>query len=274
MTANKSQTNNESNYNEKDLLVSIIIITFKRSELLKEAIKSALSQTYHNIEVIVVDDNDLGTIESEYVKNLVSEFDGVKYVSTVHNSGQCIARDTGVSEARGDFINFLDDDDLLVNNKIELQINKFKELCDQSPKECVPSLIGGFEQYIDADGNVIGERINRINGDVFLDNLNECICQTSVPIICKKTYIEAGGSGRISACTDHYLFSRILNVNPYYDYVDDYVVKIRHYDGPRVSNGVNKIKGTIELFQHFENEFFPEMKEEDVKIVSRSVRET
>ena len=96
-------------------IVSVIITTYKRSELLPRAIDSVLAQSYENVEILVVDDN---APDSEYRKateNLIttrySQEPKVRYVKMPKNSGSCPARARGVSESKGEYINFLDDDD-------------------------------------------------------------------------------------------------------------------------------------------------------------------
>ena len=254
--------------------VSVIITTYKRSKLLQSAIESAVNQTYKNIEVIVVDDNDKESDEASYVKEIVASFDGVRYLSTVKNSGACYARNLGATNCNGDFLNFLDDDDLLITTKIEHQVEKYLQLCkDTTDNSKIPAVIGGFEEIIDYDGKVIGNRKNKIKGNVFVEQLCSTICQTSVPIIRKDVFLQAGGFGEIPSCQEHYMFARVFSINPYYDYIDESVVQIRHYDGPRISNGDKKIKGSKLLFEHFKNEYFGNLSFEEQKRVSCSMRE-
>lgn len=108
-------------------LVSVIITTFERPDNLQRAIKSVLNQTYDNIEIIVVDDNGLGSIYQQETRKVIREYMDhfpIKYiVHTEHINGSA-ARNTGLKNSKGEFIAFLDDDDEFVPNKIELQISK------------------------------------------------------------------------------------------------------------------------------------------------------
>jgi glycosyltransferase involved in cell wall biosynthesis len=98
-------------------LVSIIIPCFNDTLTLSEAIHSALSQTYENKEVIVIDDgstdNCLEIIKS-FGKNIRWE--------TGPNRGGCAARNRGIEIARGEIIQFLDADDLLRPSKLSIQV--------------------------------------------------------------------------------------------------------------------------------------------------------
>lgn len=114
-------------------LVSVIIPTFQRSEYLIRAIDSVLNQTYPNLEIIVVDDNDG---DNEYrlatQKNLENYIQDRKIIYLKHekNKGLPSARNTGIKKSKGDFIAFLDDDDQWLPEKIEKQLELFEKLDD------------------------------------------------------------------------------------------------------------------------------------------------
>lgn len=109
-------------------LVSCVIPTYKRSETLKRAIQSALDQTYQNIEVLVVDDNEGGSPESDYVKNIVDSFKDkrVMLVTQPKHINGAEARNAGVRASSGYYIAFLDDDDEWSTTKIEKQVSILK----------------------------------------------------------------------------------------------------------------------------------------------------
>ena len=101
-------------------LVSTIIPVLNRPALLRESVASVLSQTYRPIEIIIVDDGstDETGSEAEALAKAHSE------VRTIHreNGGPGAARETGRLAARGEFIQYLDSDDLLLPIKFELQV--------------------------------------------------------------------------------------------------------------------------------------------------------
>lgn len=107
-------------------MVSIIIPTYKGSDKVKYSVYCALQQTYKPIEVIVVDDNGLGTDEQIKTKrNLQSLIDKnlITYVAHESNMNGSAARNTGFSISKGEYVNFLDDDDFMIKNKIEKQVD-------------------------------------------------------------------------------------------------------------------------------------------------------
>lgn len=110
-------------------LVSVIIPTYKRSDTLTRAIDSVLNQTYPNIEIIVVDDNGEGT---EYQKATEQRLKGyiesskITYIKHKVNKNGSAARNTGFRASKGEYINFLDDDDIFLKVKIATQIQKLR----------------------------------------------------------------------------------------------------------------------------------------------------
>lgn len=105
--------------------VSVIIPTYKRSELLPRAVRSVLNQTYSNVEVIVVDDNNPGSEWRETTADRMSEFVSnprVIYIKHEVNKNGSAARNTGIRMSTGDIITYLDDDDWYYPQKIEIQV--------------------------------------------------------------------------------------------------------------------------------------------------------
>lgn len=112
-------------------LVSVIIPTYKRPDNLKMAINSVINQTYKNIEIIVVDDNNPNTSYRAITENIMKDYmnyDNIKYLKHKKNLNGSAARNTGIKEAKGRFITFLDDDDEMMHDKIERQISKLENL--------------------------------------------------------------------------------------------------------------------------------------------------
>lgn len=105
-------------------LVSIVIPTYKRSEKLSRAIKSVINQTYANVEVLVVSDNEPDDEFTAEVRRIVESFndDRVLLVLQERHKNGAAARNAGISVAKGEFIAFLDDDDFWDKEKLEIQV--------------------------------------------------------------------------------------------------------------------------------------------------------
>ena len=107
----------------KNLKVSTIITTYRRADMLKRAIDSVLNQTYSNIEVIVVDDNDEKSEDRILlVCYLIKYNPKVKYIKHKVNMNGADARNTGIKNSTGEIVCFLDDDDWYLETKIEKQL--------------------------------------------------------------------------------------------------------------------------------------------------------
>lgn len=109
--------------------VTVVIPTYKCQQYICRAIDSVLAQDYPNIEIIVVDDNGIGTEEQKCTSNTISKYLNYKnfrYILHEKNSNGSAARNTGLRAASGDFIALLDDDDEFLPYKIRLQIKRLE----------------------------------------------------------------------------------------------------------------------------------------------------
>ena len=109
-------------------LVSIIIPTYNDGQLVCQAIDSSLNQTYKNLEIIVVDDGSADNTEEMLTKKYR---DKIKYIRQ-ENKGNGGARNTGIRYSSGKYLQFLDSDDLLDPDKINIQINELQKLNDNA----------------------------------------------------------------------------------------------------------------------------------------------
>lgn len=138
-------------------LVSIIVPTFNNEKTIGETLESCIEQTYNNIELIVVNDGS-----SDMTEKIVCSFvdERIRYCST-KNYGVSHARNVGLEMSRGEFIQFLDADDLIYSSKLETQVLYLKnnKLFD---------LVYCFTEYFKEDR----EEIFYVNESVFEDNVD------------------------------------------------------------------------------------------------------
>jgi glycosyltransferase involved in cell wall biosynthesis len=99
-------------------LVSAIIPTYNRAHIICEAVESALSQTYPNMEVVVVDDGS-----KDNTLDLLKKYGDRIRVFSQANAGPAAARNLGIAESRGDLVEFLDSDDIWLPSKTERQVD-------------------------------------------------------------------------------------------------------------------------------------------------------
>ena len=98
--------------------VSVIIPTYNRAHLIRQALESALAQTCRDFEIIVADDGS-----TDHTAEVVAQFgSAVTYIPLPHRDQPAATRNGGLRVARGEFVAFLDSDDLFFPNKLALQI--------------------------------------------------------------------------------------------------------------------------------------------------------
>jgi len=102
-------------------LVSAVIPTFNRGWIMAEAVQSVLDQTYEPLEIIVVDDGS-----TDNTRDVLEPFMDRITLLKQENKGVSAARNLGIKNARGEFIAFLDSDDLWLPDKTACQIDFFK----------------------------------------------------------------------------------------------------------------------------------------------------
>jgi glycosyltransferase involved in cell wall biosynthesis len=102
------------------LKVSVIIPTYNSAKYILDAIESVFAQTYSNLEIIVVNDGSTDT-----TKDILRPYRNEFVYLEQNNAGPAAARNFGIDNARGDFISFLDSDDIWAANKLERQMEVF-----------------------------------------------------------------------------------------------------------------------------------------------------
>ena len=108
--------------------ISVIIPTYNRAKSIIHSIKSVLAQTYHNLEVIIIDD-----CSNDNTESLISKIEDnrIKYIKLKENKGANFARNLGIKLSTGKYITFQDSDDIYHRDKIEKQyLNIIKKNSD------------------------------------------------------------------------------------------------------------------------------------------------
>jgi glycosyltransferase involved in cell wall biosynthesis len=139
--------------------VSIVIPNYNYADYVSAAINSVLNQTYSNIEVIVVNNGS-----TDHSLEVLTKFGEKIVLVNQENLGQAGARNSGLARATGDFIAFLDADDVWHPDKLEKQINLFN-----SKVELVYSGINYLDESL---GKVVGHEIPRFRGECYSDFLD------------------------------------------------------------------------------------------------------
>jgi glycosyltransferase involved in cell wall biosynthesis len=164
--------------------ISVVIPTYNRAGLIKKTIECVLAQTYRDFEIIIIDDGS-----KDNTNEVAASFNNknIRYIKHPKNLGATAARNTGIKAAGGEWIAFLDSDDIWLNDKLEKQVKAINCLPDDY------AVIHCGIQYFDFEtGEFISERIARENiNEVVKSNLG-VIPQTSSMLIKKSALFDIG----------------------------------------------------------------------------------
>lgn len=104
---------------------TVVIPTYNRALLLKRAVNSVINQSFHDFEILVIDDYST----DETMKTVISISDHrIKYILNNRSKGACGARNTGIFDAKGEWVAFLDDDDEWYPDKLKFQYDKISTM--------------------------------------------------------------------------------------------------------------------------------------------------
>ena len=182
--------------------ISIIIPVYNGERFIRQTIESVLRQTYHNLEIIVTDDNS-----TDSSRQILSEFtDGrLKIVCSEKRNGVARNRNNGFKLSTGDFIAFLDQDDIWLPEKLDLQLRALLKY----PNAYVAY---SWMDIIDENNNKISEGYRtKSEGNVYFELLKRSfLLSMSSPMIIRKAFEEEGGFDEtLDGCDDWEFLVRI-----------------------------------------------------------------
>ena len=222
--------------------VSVIIPTYNRGWILKEAIDSVLAQDYKDLELIVVDD---GSTDNTF-EILASYGNDIK-VLFQENKGVSAARNRGITEASGQLIAFLDSDDLWLPRKLSTQIDFFNQMPD--------ALICQTEEIWVRNGIRVNpkKRHKKPSGMIFEPSLELCLVSPSAVMIRRSLFDRVGEFDvTLPACEDYDLWLRISCRFPVYLIDTPLIIKRGGHDDQLSSmKGLDKfrIKAIVKIIK-------------------------
>jgi len=205
--------------------VSVIIPTYNRAYFLCEAIESVLNQTFHDFELIVVDDGS-----TDLTPHVLRRWEGEIRWIRQENSGVSRARNVGVRAARGRYLSFLDSDDLWVSEKLETQVS----FLDGNPHYVVC--------YTDEVWVRRGRRVNprkihrKYSGWIFDRCLPLCIISPS-SVLMRREVLDGVGyfDEDLPVCEDYDLWLRVASRFPIF-FLDKKLIIKRGGHADQLSN--------------------------------------
>lgn len=225
-------------------LVSAIITTHNRLDLLKRAVESVFSQTYRNIELIVVDDHSIdGTYE--YCQSQPFRY---IYISPGESRGGNYARNQGIRAAKGEYVAFLDDDDYWLPEKIEKQVKLLES------KHCELVTCTRKDEIVKLDGTIQIVKNNYVpqNGDMSKKILFGVYTTTSLMLVKKQALLDIGFFDEdLKFWQEYELTIRLAQRTHFYCVNEDLAVyRVNIYDSNRLTNKYNEwIKAVSYIFE-------------------------
>jgi len=227
-------------------IVSVIIPTHNRNGFLQSAIESVLNQTFQAFEIIVVDDASIDDVQS-----IVQGFHDrrIKYIRHEINKGEAGARNTGIMHSKGEFIAFLDDDDIWFPDKLELQMNVL-----ENSHTHVGGIYSGFIA-MECDKQISHTWIPTSKGDIYQDLLVKNTIGTPSTLLIKRACIETAGvfDENLFYNVDHDFYLRIAK-HFHFEYIAKPLVQYNIHEN-RLSNNPEVVaKGFEAMSRKYQGE--------------------
>ncbi|WP_338377973.1 glycosyltransferase family 2 protein [uncultured Flavobacterium sp.] len=197
-----------------DFLVSIIIPCFNQEKFIEQALQSVLNQTYDNWECVIVDDGSTDN-SAAICKDIAAKNPKIKYIYK-KNEGVSKARNVGLDNAKGQFVQFLDADDLLEIKKIERSLQEIKKDAD------LQMVVTNFKM-ISSDGKEVFPPFCEIKEDsLTFENFlyNFFSIQLQCGLFKKNLFESLRFPESLSAQEDWIVWISLLKEKPKYSFVD------------------------------------------------------
>ena len=250
--------------------VSVIVATYKREKELKEALLSLCVQDFTDFEIVLVDDNgqeEWNNKVNEIVKSVQSEYPDVKlqYIVNSPNQGSAKTRNIGIEKANGEYVTFLDDDDIYLPSKITNQVTFMQENnLDYSITDL--DLFNQEEKLVDKRTRSYIKETSTEALRVY--HLKYHITGTDTMMF-KKAYLDKiGGFAPIDVGDEFYLMQRAIEGEGKFGYLPKCDVKAYIHTGENtgVSSGQGKINGENALYE-YKKSFFDKLSKRDVRYI-------
>lgn len=236
-------------------LVSIIIPAYNAERYIARAIKSALNQTWRDIEVIVVDDGS-----TDRTAEIVRSFKDprVRYIYQ-QNQNVGSARNHGIKESKGKYITFLDADDEYLPEKVEKQV----EFLEQNPKYQVV-YCDTIQFYSDNPDKLFIKKGEHPSGDIFEALLHSSVINPNTVMMAKELLVKVGMfDERPNFPEDWELWLRIARAGYLFGHIHEGLVKVEMRKDSKTTIEVNlqAKKYLLEIFQNLFSVMTPEERE-------------
>lgn len=250
-------------------MITVITPTYNRAEYLANAIDSVLKQSYPDWEQLVIDDNKPDSVARKATEEVMARYTDsrIHYIKNDHNMGGAAARNVGIFTAKGDYIAFLDDDDMYLPDRLKVQVEAMQK---NGWDVCV--MDGATYNY--ATGEKVAERHQHLQNGMTKDELIRVhllyhISGTNSFMFRKDFIQKIGGFDDVPSCQEYILMQKALDANPRFGYIPEIQIKNFMHPGEQLSTGPKKIKGQQLLFANKKKYFHLLTRGERKQVVCR-----
>ena len=222
-------------------LISVIIPYFKKKEYIAATLKSVLSQTYKNLEIIIIYD-DKEKKDLKFIEGFINLDKRISLIINEKSLGAGLSRNIGISKSKGKYISFIDADDMWKKDKLELQIKFMKE------KNYLISHTS--YEIIDKENNILSLRTAR-NFNTVNDLLRSCDIGLSSVILKKEILSEECLFENLKTKEDFVLWLRILKKNIKIGALQKNLMYWRKLNNSLSSSVIQKIRDGYYVYNKF-----------------------
>ena len=250
-------------------MITVITPTYNRAQYLNHAVDSVIAQTYTDWELLVVDDNKPDSEARKATAEVMSHYcdPRIHYIQNEKNMGGAAARNVGIFQAKGEYIAFLDDDDLYLPDRLGVQLKQMLE-----HDWDVSVMDGATYNYV--TGEKVAERHQQLrNGmtkeELIRSHLLYHISGTNSFMYRTEFIQKIGGFDDIPSCQEYILMQKSLDANPRFGYIPEIHIKNFMHPGDQLSTGPEKLKGQQILFENKKKHFNLLTKSEQNQVICR-----
>lgn len=225
--------------------VSVIIPTYNRAKYIRRALESVLAQTYQDYEIIVVDDGSM-----DNTREILAEFEGkIKYI-VQKNQGSAAARNRGIQESKGEYIAFLDSDDIWIPEKLAEQV----KILDTHEKI---GIVYSRMPIINEKGERLGTKPAGVSGKNFKELLEVWGDLPTSTVMTRKVCFDKAGMFDTALMTmqDIDMWLRIARFYDLYEIEDKMLAHYFRHDGQITKSKIKVCEGRVKIYQKILNTF-------------------
>lgn len=221
-------------------LVTIIIPCYNQSEFLSESVVSVLRQSYKHYEIIVVNDGS-----TDNTTEVAKKFHNVRLIEQT-NMGLAEARNTGLSESNGEFLIFLDADDRLLSNALEIGVKAF----ENHPES---AFVSGFCKFISKAGSsqkFLDQPLFPVDSDHYIALLKKNYIWSPANVMYRHKVFKqtAGFDPNVNPAADYELYLRIARQFPVHQH-GEIVAEYRKHDTSMSSNPKLMLENVLKVLE-------------------------